>query len=162
MILNAADVDFKALEIPLANIDNLKFHLLKLKLKDVEDGEGWSDEQCEKAESFYKRFLKLVLIYPDERIIPTQEIDTFWHYHILDTRKYMEETISIYGEYLHHYPYLGLLGVDDKANLIELFRTTQELYELTFQDTFPDSPFAKCDDGGGNDSTCAGRCSRHK
>lgn len=136
-------------------IDELNFDLLKMKLKQREEGESWSDEQCDTAEIYYKRFLKLILLYPDRQFVPSKEIDTFWHYHILDTKNYYHSTINIFGEYLHHYPYLGFFGEEDHNNLIALYRETQLTYEETFQEPWPVAAVSHCDNGGSN---CAGSC----
>ena len=144
----------------IEEIEALDFSLIKLKLKDLNDGEGWNDYECEIAEKQYKRFLKLILIYPKERLVPTKTIDIFWHYHILDTRHYIKTTQNIFGEYIHHYPYLGLLGADDQIELNELFTKTLNLYYITFKEPLSESISSRCDNGeGGNGSTCAGRCS---
>lgn len=145
--------DFRILEI-----DNLDFHLLKMKLQDCEDGEGWTLQQCENAEFLYKRFLKLILLFPKEKLVPSKVVDTFWHYHILDTRHYIKTTERIFGEYIHHYPYLGLSGIDDRKNLTDLFNQTLKLYRNTFNEELSQTDFSKCDNDGGGESTCAGRC----
>jgi hypothetical protein len=139
-------------------IENLDFSQLKSKLKDKEDGEGWSNYECESSEKLYKRFLKLILLFPTERLVPTKTIDTFWHYHILDTRHYLKTTTSIFGEYIHHYPYLGLGGDNEIIELNSLFQKTLQLYFQTFNENLVNDFPSKCDNGGGNGSTCAGRC----
>lgn len=141
----------------LSEIDNLDFYLLKKKLQDNEDGEGWTLQQCESAEILYKRFLKLILLYPNEKLVPSKVIDTFWHYHILDTRHYIKTTKQIFGEYIHHYPYLGLSGDDDRKKLFQSFSQTLKLYRYTFNEELSQSDFSKCDNDGG-EATCAGRC----
>lgn len=144
----------------LTEIDNLDFHLLKIKLQDNDDGEGWTLQQCNEAEVLYKRFLKLILLYPKEKLVPNKAIDTFWHYHILDTRHYIKTTEGIFGEYIHHYPYLGLFGEDDRKKLTQSFNNTLELYRNTFNEELSQTDFSKCDNDGGGESTCAGRCNR--
>lgn len=138
-------------------IDSLDFELLKLKLKDSEEGEGWNSYQCDLAEMLYKRFLKLIYLYPKHRLVPSKTIDKFWHYHILDTRSYIKSTKEIFGVYIHHYPYLGLLGGDDVIELNMLFKKTLKLYLKTFNEPLIEGISSKCDSGGGG-SNCAGRC----
>src|SRR5882672_8892843 len=60
------------------------------------------------AERDYRRFLTLHLRYPDRTLVPSALLDLVWHYHILDTRKYMEDCERIFGYYLHHDPYFGI------------------------------------------------------
>ncbi|MHB8652235.1 MAG: hypothetical protein ACYC8S_03845 [Minisyncoccota bacterium] len=50
---------------------------IKFKLMDKEDGEGWTREQVEATEKWYKRFLSLMVLYPDKVIVPTKLVDKF-------------------------------------------------------------------------------------
>ena len=56
----------------------------------------------------------------------------FWHFHILDTLKYQEDCDNIFGYFLHHFPYFGMRGQEDEANLKEAWNSTISLYEKTF------------------------------
>lgn len=151
----------QAMEFQFSEIDNLDFGLLKRKLQDIEDGEGWTSRECEQAELLYKRFLKLICLFPNQKLVPSKVIDTFWHYHILDTRHYLKSTERIFGEYIHHYPYLGLSDSADRNILNELYCQTLRLYRHTFNEDLSDSDFSKCDSDGGGESTCAGRCYKY-
>ena len=131
--------------------ENLDFTLIKFKLKDAIEGEAWSTKKCNNIELYYKRFLILNYLFPEERIVPTKDIDTFWHYHILDTRHYIKTTKQIFGKYLHHYPYFGIFGKEDKKNLEDAFQKTIQLYEEVFHEPLH-LRSARCV------STCAGRC----
>lgn len=65
---------------------------------------------------------------------PSEEVDEFWHNHILDTQKYHQDCDMIFGKYLHHYPYFG---IDDKSNELDLqkaFDHMQELHKKEFGD----------------------------
>lgn len=94
------------------------------KFKLVKDN-GWSVERADAVETQYKGFLALAKLFPDDMHVPTVDIDEMWHTHILDTRKYMADCFAIFGSYLHHYPYLGLLGAEDKAEAEALFAVTK-------------------------------------
>jgi hypothetical protein len=48
-------------------------------------GEGWSLERTNAVEREYRGFLLLMKMFPDEQTAPLVDVDTFWHYHILDT-----------------------------------------------------------------------------
>jgi hypothetical protein len=89
-------------------IEALDLTLIKTKLMHVESGEGWTAARAAATEAQYRRFLYLMKKYPDEQISPTVDVDTFWHYHILDTRKYAEDCEQAFGYFLHHYPYVGI------------------------------------------------------
>ena len=70
---------------------------------------GWSPEKSERVETSYKRFL-YALAHKEENDLlspPSQEVDDFWHQHILDTRKYGEDCHKVFGHYIHHTPRLS-------------------------------------------------------
>ncbi|MFL6566016.1 MAG: glycine-rich domain-containing protein [Burkholderiales bacterium] len=113
-------------------IEALDLGPIKFKLMDPEEGEGWSREFVEHMELQYKRYLTLVAKYPRETIAPAKDLDRFWHAHILDTRKYMDDCERVFGFYLHHFPYFGMRGADDAAALARAGERTRELYEAEF------------------------------
>src|SRR5438445_2199299 len=113
---------------------------IKLKLMDLEEGQGWSREYADSMELAYKRFLTLLVTHPEETIAPSKDVDKFWHGHILDTLKYAEDCQKVFGNFLHHFPYFGMRGEEDAKNLAEAGRTTQRLYEQEFGKTNPSRP----------------------
>lgn len=172
-------------------IDALDFTQLKSKLMDKEEGKGWTAKMCDAVEVLYKQFLFIILKYPDRDIVPTKQIDDFWHAHILDTRRYMSDCKNIFGHYVHHYPYFGLRGEEDAKNLQNTFSETKNLWKKEFgkapvikgvfcgvEGDGEDEPVkckktkkslsAVCGTGGGKcktsvcGSTCAGRCRSKK
>ena len=108
---------------------------IKVSLTQVEEGPGWSVEKATVMEEWYRRYLYMVLLYPDKLIVPTKEIDTFWHYHILDTLKYMKDCQALFGRYIHHFPYFGMRGEEDRRNLQTAFVETEALFEKHFGKT---------------------------
>ncbi|WP_229412670.1 hypothetical protein [Massilia sp. Root335] len=110
---------------------------IKTKLMHVESGEGWSLDQANAVEKEYRRFLCLMKMYPDEAIAPLVDVDTFWHYHILDTMKYAADCEQAFGYFVHHYPYVGLRGDDDAQFRIDSGERMQGLYEATFGEAYP-------------------------
>lgn len=88
----------------------------------------WSYNQAKQCEQLYKRFLTLLLRYPQHQLVPTRDIDEFWHNHILHTRQYFEDCKAIFGHYLHHQP----SGGDDLAALAQHFSLTKQLYFKEF------------------------------
>jgi len=85
------------------HIKNLDLTSVRIKLVEKM---GWSWEQARRVEGDYKRFLyALAHKRPDDLLSPpTQEVDEFWHQHILDTRKYREDCETIFGHYVDHTP----------------------------------------------------------
>jgi hypothetical protein len=109
-------------------IDGLDFARMKAKLLHRRDGQ-WTPETVARAAAGYRQFLKLAAQYPDTPIVPSEEVDQFWHAHILDTRRYADDCERIFGFVLHHNPYVGIDGADDEARLFELASATGALME---------------------------------
>jgi hypothetical protein len=109
---------------------------IKVKLMHRESGEGWSLERASAVEFEYRRFLFLMKKYPNEQTAPLVDVDTFWHYHILDTMKYAADCDAVFGYFLHHFPYIGLRGEDDEAAHERVGLRMKELYEATFGEDY--------------------------
>lgn len=105
---------------------------IKFKLMDAKEGHGWTREEADRHELEYRRFLALVAKYPEEAITPDTDVDKFWHGHILDTMKYAEDCEQVFGYFLHHFPYFGMRGDEDAANLAEAAAKTRSLYQQEF------------------------------
>jgi len=134
-------------------IDQLDLGPIKVKLMRP-DGENWSLEQVNVVEKWYKRFLLLNYKYPQVSIVPTKAIDTFWHYHILDTMKYADDCQNVFGNFLHHFPYFGMRGAEDAKNLKSAFDKTKDL----FQSEFGESITALHEFFSSNDSEAPAAC----
>ena len=113
-------------------ITALDFSMVKMKLMDIEEGEGWSADQCERIDLEYRRYLTLSREFPDRAIVPSKLVDTFWHYHILDTQAYAKDCDIVFGHFLHHFPYFGMRNEQDAHNLHAAYDETLTLYELVF------------------------------
>lgn len=120
-------------------IDNLDFSLIIDKLTrpdtDITNIKNvWSLEKAKYHVQQYKNYLFLIRKYSSEytHIPRSNDIDEIWHHHILDTRKYQEHCHTIFGYYLHHDPYFGLNGEEDRNNLFSTWDITQELYLKEF------------------------------
>lgn len=110
----------------------LDLNPIKMKLMHVASGEGWSEQRVNAVETEYRRFLFLMKKYPDAGASPTVDVDTFWHYHILDTMKYARDCETAFGFFLHHYPYVGMgEGADDSVR-VQAGERMREVYEAEF------------------------------
>jgi hypothetical protein len=122
----------------------LDLSAIRTKLMHGPSGEGWSPQKTEAIEREYRRFLCLMATYPDESISPTVDVDTFWHYHILDTMKYAADCQQAFGCFMHHYPYVGLGGEDDQQVRLDSGERMRVLYEMAFGEAmaccFDDEP----------------------
>jgi hypothetical protein len=124
------------------------FDLTPIKYKLVRE-KDWTLDRAEMVEAQYKAFIFLMGTKEGRFFIPTLDIDEMWHAHILDTRKYMEDCATHFGEYIHHYPYLGMKDGDDEIRAKKLFMTTCEniLDELDID--IRGLKFTCCGGGGG-------------
>ena len=123
---------------------NLDLEPIKVSLTQREEGAGWSLKKVKVLEVWYRRFLYLANLYPEQAIVPSKDIDTFWHTHILDTQKYMADCENLFGRYFHHFPYFGMRGAKDQSNLEDAFHKTDKLYLQHFGESPLCSGIADC------------------
>jgi hypothetical protein len=110
----------------------LDLDAIKSKLMHRKSGERWSPARADAVECEYRRFLYLMKIFPGELTAPDVDVDTFWHYHILDTMKYAADCDLIFGYFLHHFPYIGMRGAEDSAAHQRAGERMRELYDQVF------------------------------
>jgi len=125
----------RPVEQVIAAIEALDLDPIKLKLMDSEEGQGWSPEYADRMELAYKRFLTLLVTHPEVTLAPCKDVDKFWHGHILDTLKYADDCDTVFGRFLHHFPYFGMRGAEDAANLAKAAENTRRLYRREFGTT---------------------------
>ena len=136
----------------LEKIENLDLECIKFKLVHNDEGPGWSREKVEEVCRQYRRFLFLCAI-EGKGIVPTKDIDEFWHQHILDTRKYADDCEQIFGFFLHHFPYLGMRGEEDAQRLQECFENTKRLHMDAFGEEYGQGS-SDCQNCGNCTSSC--------
>jgi hypothetical protein len=123
---------------------NLDLEPIKFSLTQREDGPNWPFNKVEALETWYRRFLYLSSIYNEKIIVPSKDIDTFWHTHILDTQKYIYDCENLFGRYLHHFPYFGMRGKQDRIQLEISFKETEDLFFLHFGESPISNGMADC------------------
>lgn len=96
------------------------------------EGGGWTYAQTTRAIAHYLMFLCLIFLYPNRPLVPTDEIDRVWHYHILDTQKYTSDCQLLFGHVVHHFPYFGLRNEADWQDWNAAFAQTQALFAAHF------------------------------
>lgn len=133
-------------------VQEIDFAPIRYKLMNSEDHEPWTREKCDEMEPIYRNFL-LVAALGETVIIPTQDLDTVWHTHILDTEKYRNDCQYAFGEFLHHFPYLGSRGAEDKKVLNAAFEEGNRFFTAQFGIPLQGQP-ANCPGG------CGSGCSR--
>ena len=146
--MNYAINELRRSVIAALDLGPIKFKLLN------DSPETWSLARLERVETLYRRFLFLIHKHPDETLVPSEEIDSFWHAHILDTRKYAADMEAVFGEFLHHYPYFGLRGDADAKAMDRAFERSIELYGHEFGTSEPH--YAPHDASAGR--VCGGKC----
>ncbi len=138
----------------IPEIASIDLEMVKIKLQDTEEGQGWDEELCEIAEIEYKRFLHLNKRYPQFTIIPHKIMDLMWHQHILDTRAYHVDSNKTFGEYFHHFPYFGIRNEEDRKQLESAFEETQKIYLKEFGEVMLDGESSHCN------RSCVSYCKR--
>jgi len=147
-------VEQKKIDEVMIVINSIDFTSISYKL---EKEYGWSKESLMRAEPLYKEWLSLQSVYKHLSFAPSELVDEYWHMHILDTRKYMEDCQFIFGEYLHHYPYFGLTKNEPKKMLDQGFKLTKKLYKHHFGHDnlgMGDYKSASCGCRSGNGGSC--------
>jgi Glycine-rich domain-containing protein-like len=137
------------IDVALAEAGQIDLGMVKRKIMDEEEGQGWDEAYATHVEHRYRRFLVMIRVNPAGSSVPTKDIDLFWHQHILDTRAYARDCEAFFGYFLHHYPYFGMNGVEDEKNLNSAFEDTKEYYLNAFGEDYT-APF--------NPGLEAGRC----
>ena len=115
-------------------IQALDLTSVKTRLMDAELGEGWTQEYADSIEEAYKTYLTMLVKYQEhaEDIMLAKDVDEFWHTHILQTMKYMDDCERVFGGYLHHNPHVGKVTEADLAKRTELAAKTRQLYAAEY------------------------------
>jgi len=137
----------KSVNFSVSAVKTLDLGRLKHKMTESSEAEI-SEQEWDKAEVEYRRFLTLKQIYPGVSLVPSKQVDQVWHAHILDTRAYREDCSKLFGRFIDHYPYFGIYGEEDCQALQNAFEVTVSLYEGHFG-TYPkrdDAVATRCED----------------
>jgi hypothetical protein len=107
------------LEALIANLDLAPVRYL------LAINERWTLERILIAELEYRCFLQLIRAMPQSPAVPSPDADIYWHQHILCTPLYVAHCESLFGKYLHHYPFSGHFGTRDAARQHKRFQKSQ-------------------------------------
>jgi len=119
-------------------VQEMDFSWQKYKMKNDRFVEGWSYEKLNFVETQYKNFLFMWRKHRSLSLPPSHQVDDFWHGHILDTGRYSVDCKAIFGGFLHHYPYFGVRGEQDRSELEASYVRTQKIYKKEFGDWIRD------------------------
>lgn len=108
--------------------------------------ERWDLVSTKKAVLDYQRYMAVTKALGGIQLVPNGDIDEIWHMHILDTRAYMRDCDTLFGEYLHHYPYFGMLGEENKRQWLDVQAQSEQLWQRLFDEPLyrNDSVAQKC------------------
>lgn len=90
----------------------------------------WTLADATHCAQLYKNFLFLKKKHSHLSLVPTREIDEFWHNHILHTKNYWHDCMQIFGYYFHHEP---ASPNDNTQQLIDDYLITKQLYLEEFK-----------------------------
>ena len=118
----------------IAAIHALDLGSVKLRVMDPKLGEGWTREYADSIEAAYKNYLTMVVKYQDdaEDILLSEDVDEFWHTHILQTMRYADDCQSVFGKFLHHEPHVGEVTAADHEKRAAMAEKTRQLYQREF------------------------------
>jgi hypothetical protein len=146
----------------IALLNDVDFSMVKRKLMDEDEGQGWTQEYVDAVEIRYRRYLCMLFMNPNGSIVPTRDIDLFWHHHILDTRAYALDCQNVFGYFVHHFPYFGMRDEEDAKDLLSSFESTKIYYKSLFDEDYvtesEDSDSSACHKGPGNCHKCKSGC----
>ncbi|MBT2976022.1 hypothetical protein PN47_15045, partial [Vibrio anguillarum] len=108
--------------------------------------ERWDLVRTKKAVLDYQRYMAVTKALGGIQLVPNGDIDEIWHMHILDTRAYMRDCDTLFGEYLHHYPYFGMLGEENQRQWLDVQAQSEQLWQRLFDEPLyrNDSVAQKC------------------
>ncbi len=104
------------------------FSLAVRKLQEPSYG-SWSEERALNAVEDYKRYLAITKALNGYQLVPNGDLDEIWHLHLLDTRRYVEDCYTLFGGFLHHYPYYGMIDEKNKQDWLDNQEFSSDLWK---------------------------------
>jgi hypothetical protein len=99
---------------------------------------GWTAERAALGELRYRRFLYLKITLPEGKASPSEDVDEFWHQHIINTERYGPDCQQIAGRFLHH-SFLSPEKSHDAQLLSECRLATCTSYEELFDEPYEET-----------------------
>lgn len=92
--------------------------------ENVSSGNSLNDEDLNKIELEFRRFLKLVLSEQGPLAVIDHRVDKLWHSFILFTPQYQRFCEDVMGFFVHHQPRTSKTPVSDEAiqNFVDAYR----------------------------------------
>ena len=92
------------------NLDELDLDFIKERLHFFHN---WPTKKILKVEENYRIFLMLESKFGPFR--PNDDVDLFWHEHILCTEKYANDCNKFFNKFLHHTPTFNIKFLEDMS-----------------------------------------------
>lgn len=134
-LLIAGVIVFRATQLLLTENQTLPESLDLNSVRDaLMEKQSWTRERADAARVEYVRFLTLLRMKPGFMLVPwpnaegQDDLDQFWHQHILDTAKYSADCNRLFGRMIHHNPHV-VRGSDQETDAVD---KTHRLYARTF------------------------------
>ncbi|MFC5410830.1 glycine-rich domain-containing protein-like [Larkinella bovis] len=104
----------------------------------------WQDDKLRRVVALnrYKKFLFLIKKYPNQKFIPTVDIDYYWHQHLESPVSYYNDCINIFGNILSHNGGFGR-NRNERQQWKELFQKTSYLWQLEYNEPYKTNVFCK-------------------
>jgi len=107
---------------------------------------GWPKSKAARVEYIYRRYLFLCFKCRG-KIVPSDAIDAFWELHIIDTKQYFNDSMALFGYFLHHTPNILLRDPSlSRAEFESRFAQTKDIFALEFGSGMEDAVMSGCDD----------------
>lgn len=149
------------IEERISRVDELDLEPIVYKLMHPEpDAAALAMADADRDVELYRCFWKLCVLYPATTIVPTLQIDRVWHAHILDTVQYRVDCERVFGGPLHHFPYAGLRGADDRQAWRADFARTCALFAEHFGVDVGTVPAGSACSNHGDGTDCCVGCVR--
>lgn len=97
--------------------------------------QDWTENQRQRSQQRYERWLRLKQMYPRQRLAPTRDIDLFWHLHMLAPVAYHRDCMRNFGRLMDHDGGFGK-GEGEASRLREVFLATGALWEQVYGEPY--------------------------
>ena len=132
----------------LADIDSLvagmNFDRIVWKIIDSDKSFNLSKKEVRNSVEQYKKFLSLKRKYPDSELVPTEEIDSVWHVHILDTKNYADDCNMLFGKFMNHKPYFGPYSKESQEDMARWFEETSIFWQMEYGEVLQEPVRFRC------------------
>ena len=130
----------------LADIDSLVagMNFDRIVWKIIDSEKSLNKKEVRNSVVQYKKFLSLNRKYPDSVLVPTGEIDSVWHAHILDTKNYADDCNMLFGKFLNHEPYFGPYSKESQEDMARWFEETSIFWQMEYGEVLQEPVRFRC------------------